>query len=192
MLEPANGPPAVRSVAGHVARHYGTDLERVVSHRRHMPDVVRARQVAHYLAVELTDRTFPEIGRALDRDPTTIHHNWRTVRNRVAADPALRDEIGAIAAAVTASPLCTLTAFVEAVEALPGPELVGAMRAEMARHGGGWWTGDGNAPGSHIVAISLHRVFATGLTVAEACSAWRVAARRVVDTLTTIQTEEYP
>jgi len=45
------------------------------------------RQVAMYLARELTDQTLPAIGRAFGRNHTTVLHACRRIAARIATDP---------------------------------------------------------------------------------------------------------
>ena len=51
------------------------------------PRVAWPRQVAMYLARELTDQTLPAIGRAFARNHTTVLHACRRAAERIAADP---------------------------------------------------------------------------------------------------------
>lgn len=69
-----------------VARHFGVRPIDIVSARR-TKDVVRPRQVAMYLARELTTRSLPEIGlRFGGRDHTTILWGINKIARMVAAD----------------------------------------------------------------------------------------------------------
>lgn len=88
-----------------------------------------------------------------------------------------------------------LAAFLASVEHLGSDNLVEAVRAEVLRTGGGWWLedlDDEEISSRASIAISLHHIFASGRTTAEACEAWRASARRAVHALTTIEMEDYP
>jgi chromosomal replication initiator protein len=57
-------------------------------------DVSRARQVAMYLARELTEHNLTEIGRGIgDRDHTTVLHAINQISSAVHADPAVRESV---------------------------------------------------------------------------------------------------
>jgi chromosomal replication initiator protein len=68
---------------------FGISLEELVSASR-SPRVTWPRQVAMYLARELTDQSLPAIGRAFgDRDHTTVMHACKRTAERMAGDPAV-------------------------------------------------------------------------------------------------------
>jgi chromosomal replication initiator protein len=52
-----------------------------------------ARQVAMYLSRELTDATLPAIGRAFERNHTTVMHACRKTAERMSADPSAFDAV---------------------------------------------------------------------------------------------------
>lgn len=75
---PARTVPIVEIQAA-VASWYRLRPAELVSQRR-MREVVRPRQIAMYLARELTPRSLPEIGRSFGgRDHTTVLHAIRTI-----------------------------------------------------------------------------------------------------------------
>ncbi len=79
-----------------VAAHYGVEHLDMISIRRDRP-YPRYRQIAMYLAHELTGRSLPEIGRAFGgRSHTTVLHSVRKIKALIQADEALRDEIAAL------------------------------------------------------------------------------------------------
>jgi chromosomal replication initiator protein len=52
------------------------------------------RQVAMYLARELTDESLPSIGRRFGgRDHTTVLHAWRRTKTRITEDPSAREAV---------------------------------------------------------------------------------------------------
>jgi chromosomal replication initiator protein len=56
--------------------------------------VAFARQVAMYLARELTDESLPAIGRRFGgRDHSTVVHAWKRTRERLLTDPSTREAI---------------------------------------------------------------------------------------------------
>ena len=66
---------------------FGVSLEQLLSSSRAAP-VAWPRQVAMYLARELTDQTLPAIGRAFGgRNHTTVMHACRRTAERIAEDP---------------------------------------------------------------------------------------------------------
>lgn len=76
-----------------VASSAGVEPAGLVQHRRVDPHLLRARAVAMYLARELTDASWPDIGAAFRRHHTTI----MAAHRRVAGGP-----LRAVAAEVAA------------------------------------------------------------------------------------------
>ena len=78
--EPELEYPQVRAVCKAVAKFYGVTLVDLFSSRR-TQNLVRPRQVAMYLAKEMTLKSLPEIGYIIgDRDHSTILHSVRKVK----------------------------------------------------------------------------------------------------------------
>jgi chromosomal replication initiation ATPase DnaA len=83
----------VRAILEVCARHYGTTVGEILSQRRNK-EVVRARQVAMYLAKVLTTLSFPALGRRFgDRDHTTVLHGFRKVERDRQTNEQLEREI---------------------------------------------------------------------------------------------------
>src|SRR3546814_13963817 len=79
-----------------VCAHYRLDKSEMASKRR-VRAIARPRQVAMYLAKELTPRSYPEIGRRFGgRDHSTVIHAVRTVEALRVADGELDAESAAI------------------------------------------------------------------------------------------------
>jgi chromosomal replication initiator protein len=56
--------------------------------------IARPRQVAMYLAREITERSLPEIGKRFGgRDHTTVLHAWRRITALCAEDPLFKQEV---------------------------------------------------------------------------------------------------
>jgi chromosomal replication initiator protein len=80
-----------------VSRHFGVSRAEVLSQRRHR-SVVWPRQVAMYLARQLTRRSLPEIGRRLGgRDSVGVLHAIRQIEALLPRNPQLGEEIEALA-----------------------------------------------------------------------------------------------
>ena len=76
-----------------VAEHYKIKISDMQSARRARA-VARPRQVAMYLAKQLTPRSLPEIGRRFgDRDHTTVIHAVRKIEELSACDTAFKDDV---------------------------------------------------------------------------------------------------
>jgi len=76
-----------------VAEHYGIKLSDMHSARRARV-VARPRQVAMYLAKQLTPRSLPEIGRRFGgRDHTTVMHAIKKIEELRAADAVMSEDI---------------------------------------------------------------------------------------------------
>lgn len=81
-----------------VCAHYRLDKAEMASQRRTRA-IARPRQVAMYLAKELTPRSFPEIGRRFGgRDHSTVIHAIRTIETLRAGDADLDADIRRIRA----------------------------------------------------------------------------------------------
>ena len=59
-------------------------------------NVARPRQIAMYLAKQLTSRSLPEIGRKFDRDHTTVMHAVRKVEELIIEDTSLAESVDAL------------------------------------------------------------------------------------------------
>jgi chromosomal replication initiator protein len=76
-----------------VAEHFNIRLSEMTSARRARA-VARPRQVAMYLAKQLTSRSLPEIGRKFGgRDHTTVMHAVRKVEELKVSDRALAEDV---------------------------------------------------------------------------------------------------
>ena len=76
-----------------VAEHYNIRLADMVGPKR-ARNVARPRQIAMYLAKQLTSRSLPEIGRRFGgRDHTTIMHGIRKVEELAVEDHALAEDV---------------------------------------------------------------------------------------------------
>jgi chromosomal replication initiator protein len=78
---------SVDDIQQRICEAFGLSLEQLLSHSRAQP-VAWPRQLAMYLARELTDATLPQIGRAFGgRNHTTVLHACKRTAERMAADP---------------------------------------------------------------------------------------------------------
>ena len=76
-----------------VAEHFNIRLGEMTSARRARA-VARPRQVAMYLAKQLTTRSLPEIGRKFGgRDHTTVMHAVRKIEELKLSDRALAEDV---------------------------------------------------------------------------------------------------
>lgn len=83
----------IEDIQKRVAEHYNIRLADMHSPRRARP-VARPRQVAMYLAKQLTSHSLPEIGRKFGgRDHTTIIHGVRKIEELLQTDSALLHDI---------------------------------------------------------------------------------------------------
>lgn len=63
-----------------------------LSSKRRSRSLARPRQIAMALAKELTEHSLPEIGRAFDKDHTTVLHACKKIRELRADDPRIRED----------------------------------------------------------------------------------------------------
>jgi chromosomal replication initiator protein len=83
----------IEDIQKKVAEHYRLRMADMLSARRARA-VARPRQVAMYLAKQLTPRSLPEIGRKFGgRDHTTVMHAIRRIEELRAVDAALNEDI---------------------------------------------------------------------------------------------------
>ena len=76
-----------------VCQYYNIKLSEMSSPRR-AQDIVRPRQIAMYLAKEMTTRSYPDIGRRFgNRDHTTVLHAVRKIGERRLTDSTLHEEL---------------------------------------------------------------------------------------------------
>jgi chromosomal replication initiator protein len=86
-LTPRARPASLAEIQERTAQAFGLSVEALVSSSR-AGAVAWPRQVAMYLARELTDQTLPAIGRAFGgRNHTTVIHACRRTAERIAGDP---------------------------------------------------------------------------------------------------------
>lgn len=79
-----------------VADSFGVPAKSLIDHDRR-PAIALARQVAMYLARELTDESLPAIGQAFGgRNHSTVLHAYRRVARSIADDPAVAASVHSI------------------------------------------------------------------------------------------------
>jgi chromosomal replication initiator protein len=97
-LYPRSGPPAqhkctVGEIQHATCAQFGLSSEELLSSAR-TARIAWPRQVAMYLARELTGESLPAIGRQFGgRDHTTVLHAWRRTSARIASDESSREAV---------------------------------------------------------------------------------------------------
>ena len=83
----------IEEIQRKVAEHYNVRLSDMIGPKR-LRTIARPRQVAMYLAKQMTSRSLPEIGRRFGgRDHTTIMHGIRKIEELMAADNQMADDV---------------------------------------------------------------------------------------------------
>ena len=83
----------IEEIQRKVAEHYNIRLSDMIGPKR-LRNIARPRQIAMYLAKQLTPRSLPEIGRRFGgRDHTTIMHGVRKIEELMATDSQLADDL---------------------------------------------------------------------------------------------------
>lgn len=83
----------IEEIQRKVAEHYNIRLSDMIGPKR-LRTIARPRQVAMYLAKQLTPRSLPEIGRRFGgRDHTTIMHGVRKIEELMATNSQLADDL---------------------------------------------------------------------------------------------------
>lgn len=84
-----------------VGEYYGLTPEEIIVKDRSLGEVVRARQIAHYLARKMTGRSYPEIGRQIGEvDHSTVVHACRKIEGLLETNAEVRTDVDSIATAV--------------------------------------------------------------------------------------------
>lgn len=97
---PEEGRVTIDLIARVVAQFHGISAADLMSHRRIRP-LLRPRQIAMFLAKEMTPLSVNSIARLMDgRDHTTILHALRVVGERIASDPQVAARVEAIRAKI--------------------------------------------------------------------------------------------
>ena len=87
---------SIDAIQREVARYYNIRQSEMHSKRR-ARGIVRPRQVAMYLAKDLTNHSYPQIGsRFGGRDHTTVMHAVRKIEDLIAEDKQFADDVGMI------------------------------------------------------------------------------------------------
>ena len=88
---------AVNLIKKIVGKHFNVRMEDFNAKRK-TQSVAWPRQIAMYLATELTDLSLPEIGREFNRDHSTVVHARDVVKEKINEDPFFSAEINQIVA----------------------------------------------------------------------------------------------
>ena len=106
-LYPANTgatPTSVADIQSAACEHFGLTGDELVSPNR-AARIAWPRQVAMYIARELTDESLPALGRQFGgRDHTTVLHAWRRTAERIARDEQARDTVHSLLTRLGATP----------------------------------------------------------------------------------------
>ncbi len=83
----------IEEIQRKVSEHYNIRLADMIGPKR-LRNIARPRQIAMWLAKQLTPRSLPEIGRRFGgRDHTTIMHGVRKIEELMATDSQLSDDL---------------------------------------------------------------------------------------------------
>jgi chromosomal replication initiator protein len=84
-----------RKIQHFVAEYYNIEVEEMLSGSRE-PNLTEARQVAMYLAREVTGASFPSLAARFRKHHTTVLHAVREIRARAQKDAALRAKLASL------------------------------------------------------------------------------------------------
>lgn len=85
----------VTSIIDVVADHFKIPVSDLLGKKRNK-EIVVPRQIAMYLAREMANMSYPDIGRAFDRDYTTVIHSYEKVKAEIKKDAALKTLVSEI------------------------------------------------------------------------------------------------
>jgi DnaA-like protein len=118
-------PSRIKPVISAVAKFYRVAIGDLISFRR-THELIRPRQVAMYLAKELTRHSLPTIGRVMERDHTTVLHGCRRIARLRQEDPLLDAEIRMLIERLTPTSPCPPEDR-QTIPGLPGDRREGDM-----------------------------------------------------------------
>jgi chromosomal replication initiator protein len=87
----------IREIQRATASHFGLKLDRMLCQRRQRK-LARPRQIAMYLAAELTDYSYPQIGLSFGRDHSTIMHGCNVIADMLLYDRDIAKAVNDITA----------------------------------------------------------------------------------------------
>jgi len=87
--------PLTSDIQQIVAEHFGMTRDDLMCTRR-LAHIVRPRQIAMFLAYEMTGRSYPYLGRRFFRDHSTVFSAVRRIKTLCAEDSQLDKEVAAI------------------------------------------------------------------------------------------------
>lgn len=85
----------VKSIIDVVADHFKIPVTDLLGKKRNK-EIVVPRQIAMFLAREMGGMSYPDIGRAFDRDYTTVIHSFEKVKAEIKKDAALKTLVSEI------------------------------------------------------------------------------------------------
>jgi chromosomal replication initiator protein len=101
---PGHSRASVTAITEAACEHFGLTPEELLSTTR-ATRIAWPRQVAMYIARELTDESLPALGRQFGgRDHTTVLHAWRRTAERISKDEQARDTVHSLLARLTETP----------------------------------------------------------------------------------------
>ena len=59
-------------------------------------EIAQARHIATYLIREVTEISFPNVGKVINKDSSTVQSSCKNVHNRIIRDPLFASEIEAM------------------------------------------------------------------------------------------------
>lgn len=93
--------PTIDTICRAICKYYGLSKSEFLSHRRSR-EVVRPRQIAMYLANQLTRMSYPKIGRRIgNRDHTTVMHAVKLIPRLMLTDWELAYDVAALFELIT-------------------------------------------------------------------------------------------
>ncbi len=101
------GPPTIGDITTAACEQFGLTAEELISTSR-TARISGPRQIAMYLARELTGESLPSIGRHFGgRDHTTVMHAYRRTQTRIASDARTRELVENLLATLQPKPVAT-------------------------------------------------------------------------------------
>ena len=93
--------PTPEAIIDYIAKYFDLDTDSLQGQSRGR-DVTNARQIAMYLIRRMNNMSLKDIGKAFNRDHSTVMHSLEKVENQMRSDPAFAEVVKEITTNINA------------------------------------------------------------------------------------------
>lgn len=170
--------PSVEKIIEVVADHFNVRPDDILASRREQP-AAYVRQVAYWLARDLTLLSYPAIGREINRDHTTVRHGTQLIEVRREGDKVLQGDLDALTERLQSKPP-TMADLVGDLHHVAAELMIEAIQ-DAVQISNGIWSPPQKHYGDHQFTIQLFNLTAFGEDAADACRNWLRAAQATLN-----------